>query len=134
MRGSYVLFIKLKRDSKIRISKFGLIDFPKGFYCYVGSAMGKSVNLGNRLKRHFRKDKKKKWHIDYLLTHPFASIEGVITFPSRKKLECFISKAIEKKADFSVDDFGSSDCDCKGHLHYFNNEKSAVDAVNKVDV
>ena len=134
MRGSYVLFIKLKRDSKIRIGKFGLIDFPKGFYCYVGSAMGKSVNLENRLKRHFRKNKRKKWHIDYLLSHPFASLEGAITFSSRKKLECFIAQAIEKQADFTVDNFGSSDCGCKGHLHYFKTGKSAIHAVNKVEI
>ena len=134
MKGSYVLVINLKKSSKIRVGKLGVIDFPGGFYCYVGSAMGRSVNLDNRIRRHFRKNKRKRWHVDYLLAHPLASIEGVVVFPSRKKLECDVSRSIEKHADSTVENFGSSDCGCKGHLHYFKTRKSAIKAINRVDV
>jgi Uri superfamily endonuclease len=130
MKGSYVLLVELKENSKIRIGKLGVIDFPRGYYCYVGSALGRSVNLENRLKRHFRKEKKIKWHIDYLLADPNVSIDGAIIFPSRKRKECFLSRIIEERAK-TIKNFGSSDCDCKGHLHYFRRKEELLSVLNK---
>jgi len=132
MRGSYILILNLKKDVKIKIGKLGSIYFPRGYYSYVGSAMGRSVNLENRLKRHFKEEKKKRWHIDYLLSNRFTSIEGVMIIPSRKKLECSISRSIETQADFTVKNFGSSDCNCKGHLHYFKNMKKLLSMLNSL--
>jgi Uri superfamily endonuclease len=133
MKGSYILVINVKKDlKKLKIGKLGNLKFKKGFYCYVGSAIGRSVNLENRLKRHLSKNKKKRWHIDYLLSSPSISIQSIVVIPSKKKLECNISRIIEEKAIETVKKFGSSDCKCKGHLHYFKNERSLVNAINKV--
>ena len=132
MKGSYMLIIRVKKDSKIEIGKLGKLNFKKGFYCYVGSALGKSMSLENRVRRHFRKEKKIKWHIDYLLANKNVSIEGVILFPSKKRMECFLSRKIEKRADETVSKFGSSDCNCKGHLHYFKNRKKLLSVLNSL--
>ena len=126
MKGVYVLVTKLKKNSIIKVGKLGEINFLKGYYCYVGSALGKSVNLENRIKRHKRlvKDKvgKLQWHIDYFLVNPNVSIIKTISFNGKK--ECKISNILERRADKTIREFGSSDCKCKGHFHYFKNKNS----------
>ena len=119
--------MKLKDNSKTKIGKLGMIDFPKGYYCYVGSALGKAINLENRICRHKKLNKEKsgklKWHIDYFLVNPNVSIIDTMTINSNKKMECKISKKLEKVADKSINSFGSSDCNCKSHFHYFENKQ-----------
>ena len=127
-----MLILKVVKDIKPRIGKLGRIGFKKGFYCYVGSAIGKSINLENRLKRHFKKKKKLRWHIDYLLANPNVLVDGAILFPSQKRMECFLSRKIEKRADGTIRKFGSSDCNCKGHLHYFKNRKKLLSVLNSL--
>ena len=64
MKGSYCLIINVEKDTKIKIGKkLGIINFKKGCYVYVGSAMN---SLESRVKRHLSDNKKKHWHIDYL--------------------------------------------------------------------
>ena len=64
-----------------------------------------------------------RWHIDYFLVNSNVSIIDTITINNNRKNECKISKKIEKIADTSIDDFGSSDCNCKSHFHYFKEKK-----------
>ena len=120
-KGSYILVTYLGKDLKIRIGKLGIIDFIKGYYCYVGSAFGKIVNLENRIRRYKKLNREKKgnlkWHIDYFLVSPNVSIKRVITF--NKKIECEIAKIIEKNSNKTIFGFGSSDCKCKSHFYYF---------------
>ncbi len=138
MKGTYILVTKLSDDSKIRIGKLGRIDFQKGYYCYVGSALGKSINLENRTKRHERlaKDKsgKLRWHIDYFLTNPSISLDGIIVFNGDERMECEISCSLEKKASETVNGFGSSDCKdgCKGHLHRFESMEKVLSVVESL--
>lgn len=50
MKGSYCLIINIKKDTEIKIGKkLGFINFKKGCYVYVGSAMN---CLEYRVKRH----------------------------------------------------------------------------------
>ncbi|MDI6720801.1 MAG: GIY-YIG nuclease family protein [Candidatus Aenigmarchaeota archaeon] len=121
MKGSYILLISVRKDSAIRIGKLGSISFPKGFYCYVGSAMN---SLENRVNRHYSKEKKLRWHIDYLLSSPHVFIRNVLAFPSENRMECDISQLVKEKADRVVRKFGSSDCRCEGHLYYFRDENA----------
>ncbi|MEO2117028.1 MAG: DUF123 domain-containing protein [Methanocaldococcus sp.] len=111
-KGTYILKIKLKEGKKI---KFGKIDrfFKKGYYFYVGSAYGNSINLKNRIERHLRDDKKMHWHIDYLLK--FGKVEEI--YITNEKVECEVANEFIKKFDF-VENFGCSDCKCKSHLFY----------------
>lgn len=63
MKGCYCLVIKNDETTKIKIGKLGRLDFKKGYYVYVGSAMNR---LESRLKRHLSNKKKMHWHVDYL--------------------------------------------------------------------
>jgi len=126
MKGTYILITRLKGDSKIKIGKLDIINFLKGYYCYIGSALGKSINLENRISRHQRLNRKKtgklRWHIDYFLTHPDVDIIKINKIPGDKKIECNISDLIKEFAEKSIIGFGCSDCKCKSHFHYFNNK------------
>ncbi|MFH1444951.1 MAG: GIY-YIG nuclease family protein [Nanoarchaeota archaeon] len=115
-QGIYCLVFNLRQNMKVQIGKRKNKDvFPKGFYCYVGSGMN---NLDARINRHLSKDKNKKWHIDYLLDH--ADMAGVKTILTRKKLECKTSDRVKELSDSEpAKGFGSSDCKCDAHLHYF---------------
>ena len=123
MRGTYIIVIYLLENSKIKIGSLGEIDFTKGYYLYIGSAMGNigSTTLENRVKRHISKSKNKKifWHIDYLLTNKKCVITRIYLIPSLNRLECIIAKEIAEISDNLVRDFGSSDCECSSHLYYF---------------
>lgn len=126
MKGAYLLLVELKKDKKIEIGKLGKIFFKKGYYCYVGSAMGTSMNIKNRTSRHKRLNREKqgklKWHLDYLLVDADVVIVDLKVFESEKKVECGLSEKMSKVAEGSVKNFGSSDCRCKSHLYYFESK------------
>lgn len=123
MKGTYILVIRLLEHSKIVIGSLGKLDFIEGFYLYIGSAMGNkgSTTLENRVKRHILSSEKKTlfWHIDYLLANKDCVITKIFLIPSLKRMECLISEEISKTSDNTVKGFGSSDCNCLGHLYYF---------------
>ncbi len=127
MKGSYILVILLEKEKIIKIGSLRNILFSKGFYLYVGSAMGNtgSSTLLNRVKRHFlnKREKKLHWHIDYLLAATNSHIVKLYLIPSIQSLECIIAQELLEQCDDFIKDFGSSDCNCKSHLCYFQNFK-----------
>jgi Uri superfamily endonuclease len=136
MKGVYILVTRLREDSKMEIGKLGSIIFKKGLYCYVGSALGKNMNLENRTKRHemLARDKKGnlKWHIDYFLTNPKVGLDGIIVFNGNKG-ECKVSRALQGEAEETIRGFGSSDCNkCKGHFHRFGSMKKVLKTVESI--
>ena len=133
MRGAYLLLIKVKRKAKVRVGKLGSIVFESGWYAYVGSAFGKSLNLLSRVERHFKRRKKLRWHVDFLLAHGLVSLEGAILLPSKKRIECKISKLLEKRAEKGVEGFGCSDCRCKAHLYYFKSKQKLLSTLRNLD-
>lgn len=116
-KGAYLLFIRLDRDSEVKVGALGTILFKKGFYVYVGSAMN---SLERRISRHLKRKKTVRWHIDYLLRNRNARIIKVFEFPSEEKLECALGRKVEKKAGSSIRGFGCSDCRCGSHLYFFS--------------
>ena len=80
-----------------------------------------STTLLNRVKRHLRSphQKRNRWHIDYLLENESVSIIKVYLIPCKFKFECKIAQELLEISDEYVENFGSSDCDCKSHLIYF---------------
>ena len=123
MKGTYILVIRLFEDSKIKIGSIGKLDFFKGYYLYLGSAMGNkgSTTLENRVKRHVLASNRKRifWHIDYLLNNKNSVITRIYLIPSISRLECIVSKEISRSSDNFIRKFGSSDCDCPSHLFFF---------------
>ena len=110
--GIYVLLIELKSEIKVNVGSIGKTEFRKGLYAYVGSAQ---KNLEQRVKRHLRREKKKHWHIDYLLDNTGAHVIGVLYKPAKKKEECNTAKRLQNLA-IEINGFGCSDCRCKSHL------------------
>lgn len=124
MKGSYCLIINQENDSEIEIGKrLRKINFDKGHYVYVGSAMN---SLEARLNRHLRDEKKIHWHVDYLLKQ--TEITDIIYNESTRKIECELSQYLSTKTD-GIKDFGCSDCDCESHLYYFKNRDEAIEQV-----
>jgi sugar fermentation stimulation protein A len=115
-RGSYLIVLELVKDKKINVGKLGTILFKKGFYVYVGSAM---VNLTSRIERHQRLRKTFHWHIDFL--RDSADFLCSFAIRSSDRLECEIARSVSKIAQWSVKEFGSSDCTCATHLFGFTN-------------
>ncbi|MFX1328950.1 MAG: DUF123 domain-containing protein [Promethearchaeota archaeon] len=132
MKGSYILVIFIQKNIELIIGALGNILFKEGYYFYVGSAMGNSgsTTLINRIKRHVfpLENKKIHWHIDYLLKSNDAFICSLYLIPSLQSLECLLASELLKSSDGYVDNFGSSDCNCKSHLFY-NEQFKSLDKV-----
>lgn len=117
MKGSYTLLIEMPGDSEIEVGRLGKIKFSKGYYAYVGSALN---SIESRVRRHLSRDKKKFWHIDYLLEK--AEIRKIIYAQSKSRNECNIARELSKNLS-STAKFGSSDCSCRSHLFYSKKNK-----------
>ncbi|UCB51731.1 MAG: GIY-YIG nuclease family protein [Candidatus Zixiibacteriota bacterium] len=119
-KGLYQLLIHLPESAHIQIGKRGRFRFPKGYYVYTGSA---KKGLEGRVKRHLRKEKRRFWHIDYLLDH--ASVTAVFPLTNERKDECSLSSETLAMpgAEVIVPGFGSSDCKCPSHLVFFRRQK-----------
>ena len=126
MKGSYLLVIKNENNAIIQIGKLGEIEFKKGYYIYVGSALN---GLEQRIKRHLRLNKKIHWHIDYLLKN--SKIIDVFYKENDTREECLIAKKLDEKL-YSTTGFGCSDCKCKSHLFYgdYNEIKHIIERLN----
>ncbi len=111
-RGAYLLILKV--DDFISVKGW---ELRAGFYVYVGS--GKK-NLDQRIKRHLRKNKKNRWHIDYLIEK--AKIIKVIPIRTSEDLECRLAEELKKLSEASINGFGCSDCRCRSHLFYFSQD------------
>jgi len=115
-KGVYQLLIYLSKDTSIMVGKKGRSEFPKGYYIYTGSARN---GLEKRIERHLGKNKKRFWHIDYLLD--YASIKKVFLYTNGKFDECGLNLETLKRpgAKIIMPKFGSSDCLCPAHLIFF---------------
>jgi len=155
-QGSYCLVVYVnKNELNLRIGKLGKLKFRRGYYFYVGSAMGlenSAASLENRIKRytkiklnnnnfqkfkndnninHFynienKKSPKIHWHIDFLLKSEFTTIIKIYLIPSTQKLECEIAKFLFNLCDNFIERFGCSDCKCDSHLFYFKDLKNFI--------
>lgn len=113
---------------KIKVGSLGELLFPQGYYAYTGSARGPG-GLG-RVVRHQAvlegRNPARRWHIDYLLPHTI--LEAVAFTRTSMDLECSVARAIGSKLE-AVPRFGSTDCDCLGHLHRSHKRGPMVETV-----
>ena len=123
MKGIYVLIIQVSGDVAVQVGALGKLTFKKGVYAYVGSAQN---NLEKRVRRHLTKEKRLFWHIDYLLDNDAAKVIAVFNTQADKAEECAVAKAIGERGS-AVAGFGSSDCNCKSHLHRTEDYESLQD-------
>jgi Uri superfamily endonuclease len=107
---TYQLFIEVTLPVRVEVGRFGVFDFPAGFYVYTGSAR---KNFEARVSRHQALEKKRRWHIDYLLAAPGVCVREVQRFSAD---ECQVNASFA--GEVVVKGFGSSDCrsGCGSHL------------------
>ena len=122
MRGIYILLIKINAKIQEKIGSLGRIEFDKGIYAYVGSAQN---NLEKRIQRHKAKNKKVRWHIDYLLNNKSLKILKVFYKKAGKEEECKIAKKLSKTGKI-IPNFGCSDCECESHLFKIKNMENIL--------
>ena len=124
-RGAYVLLVALDRDHLITVGKLGQIHFPAGTYAYCGSAM---AGYRGRVGRHFSRDKKLHWHIDYLLEQ--AEPVGAFLVPGGEGVECSLGRLLSTLENSEpINGFGSSDCSCGSHFYLI--EESSIPVLIK---
>ena len=112
------MVLRLPSRREITVGTMGLVEFPRGYYIYFGSALG---GLGERVARHLRQEKKLHWHADYLSaevpwTQAWQLADG-------RRWECVWARgaAAAEGVSLPAPGFGSSDCRCKSHLVRLNN-------------
>jgi Uri superfamily endonuclease len=124
-KGIYCLVLRTT-GCTTRVGALGELAFRKGWYVYVGSALGPGGLL--RLQRHIAlaksKDKKPKWHIDYLTTHPGFSLQYSVSAGTKSPLECQLAAGLGLPG---VPSFGCSDCSCATHLMF--RDRDPIDAI-----
>ena len=135
--GIYTLLLLVSEEVSLAIGKLGKQRFPRGYYTYTGSALGKgATSLKHRIARHLRKEKPRFWHIDYLLADENVSVEAVLAAETNRKMECAINSRIKgiEGAEVPVKGFGASDCRkiCGSHLLYFPEIENADCLVQKL--
>ena len=110
-RGIYFLLIRCE-GRRIHVGSLEYLNFPSGYYIYVGSAQR---NLRKRIERHLSTHKKLRWHIDYFLQ--YARIIGILAVPLEKKWEEKMAMEMSRKYPY-VRGFGCSDTGAPSHLFY----------------
>nr|WP_281250602.1 GIY-YIG nuclease family protein [Thioalkalivibrio denitrificans] len=92
------------------MGRLGTFELSAGYYTYTGSARR---GMAARLKRHLSRDKRLRWHIDYLLAHPRVTVVDVALFD---EAECVVNRRVP--GEVIVPGFGASDCraGCGAHL------------------
>ena len=115
-KGTYALLLFLDKKTTITVGKLATFSFPRGYYLYIGSALG---GLFPRVERHIKGGRKFHWHIDYL--RQWAEVVEVWYLVSEERLECAwaLAAAEMPKAQVLVEGFGSSECRCRSHLIYY---------------
>jgi Uri superfamily endonuclease len=109
---TYQLTIDVARPVRCRIGSLGTFAFPAGTYRYTGSA---KRALEARIARHLRREKRLRWHVDYLLAAPGVRVVAVTR---SRRAECALNRS--SPGIVLVRGFGASDCarGCGAHLKY----------------
>jgi Uri superfamily endonuclease len=123
VKGIYALIMHLTHPCQIPIGNRPPVHFSGGYYAYVGSALG---GVEARVNRHLRNDKKRRWHIDYLLAE--APVTEVIVGETETRAECAVARALGAQLK-PVPDFGASDCRCSSHLFLASDNKMLSSAI-----
>lgn len=116
-KGAYCLCITVDEDIDVEVGALGVIHFPPGIYVYMGSALN---GLEARILRHFNTSRGThsviRWHVDYLLREPEASLKSVYFRVTNERVECTLAREGSLRGK-PVRGFGCSDCRCTSHLY-----------------
>jgi len=123
-KGIYCLILKTG-GAVLPVGALGEMQFPAGWYIYVGSALGPGGLA--RVNRHIRVyreacDHRPRWHIDRLLTDSRFVLTAAVCGETTARLECTLARSL---GGDGVRGFGCSDCRCTTHLLYRDDDPQA---------
>ncbi len=117
--GVYLLVLELAAPWCGRVGRLGAVHLPAGWYVYVGSARR---SLRARVRRHLRRCKPRRWHVDWLTTAPSVYARSALLVTDGTA-ECALARRVAALpgAAAPVPGFGASDCrsGCPAHLFRF---------------
>ena len=116
-KGTYALVLNLRQDKPITIGRLGNFLFKRGYYVYVGSALGPG-GIAGRITHHIKTASRPHWHIDYF--RQYAEIVEIWYQEGIKDMEHAWAEQLEKLYFVAapVKGFGSSDCPCNAHFFH----------------
>jgi Uri superfamily endonuclease len=108
---SYLLLVRFDKDVWVKVGALGEVFLPEGWYVYAGRA---KRGIYQRIRRHLGREKKRFWHVDYLLEG--GKVQGVAVF--KGDVECKLVRTLCEIGVCSVfhPGLGSSDCRCRAHF------------------
>ena len=118
--GTYALILQSHSTKTIQVGCWGQLDLQPGYYIYIGSAFGPG-GVRARVSHHWRMDKQKHWHIDYLREH-LMPLEAWVNYDAKHLEHEWAGILFERPGMVSIRGFGCSDCKCYSHLFYTLNE------------
>ncbi|MCG5546362.1 MULTISPECIES: GIY-YIG nuclease family protein [unclassified Halorhodospira] len=109
---TYCLTLFLTEAMRVRVGRLGMVGFPAGWWVYTGSARR---NMDARVARHLRRDKPRRWHLDYL-----TGDRRVIVVSVTRHAEPECRRNRRNGGIVVVSGFGASDCvaGCGSHLRW----------------
>ena len=121
--GTYALILFCFREKRVQIGKLGRLQLRRGFYVYVGSALGPG-GVRARVAHHQKDSQRPHWHIDYL--GPQTRLDRIWYSHDRVRREHQWARVVSalRGASVPVAGFGSSDCHCMTHLFFFTRRPS----------
>ena len=115
--GVYALVLELSKWFRSRVGSLGVVVLSPGTYVYVGIARGPG-GLYARVRRHVAKEKRVRWHIDYLTTFDGARARAVVYAVTTRDVESDYARALWSLGlEPSVKGFGCSDKPSHTHLY-----------------
>ncbi len=120
VRGTYALVLRVPRDLKLK-TRSKRFHIEKGVYVYVGSAL---LDLESRLRRHESREKRKFWHIDFLLAE--SELIFAVSILSPHRLEDHLVSLLHGSP---VPGFGASDSPLPSHLFRYESVEEALSDV-----
>ncbi|MES0327741.1 MAG: GIY-YIG nuclease family protein, partial [Gammaproteobacteria bacterium] len=130
-KGTYIVLLKSEQSKNIQIGKLAQLEIRKGYYIYIGSALGPGGVLA-RLKHHSKISRKPHWHLDYLRAETEFYQAYALLSLDRKECEWAVFMAQLAEVSEPMEGFGSSDCNCNTHLFYCSSMVKAVRAIRKI--
>jgi len=121
--GAYALILFCSQEGPVQIGKLGILQPRRGFYVYVGSAVGPG-GVRARVAHHQKLSPRPRWHIDYLRLH--TRLDRIWYSHDRVCREHRWARVMRalRGASVPVAGFGSSDCHCETHLFFFTRRPS----------
>ena len=112
-----------KFKAQFQVGALGEVILEPGCYLYVGSAQR---NLEARLRRHRRPEKRRRWHIDYLLTGDAFTIKEI--WAGEGMAECRLAANLLTLPEITIPKprLGASDCRCPAHFFRYGNDLSKL--------